>query len=50
MTSITSADWPEDFDQENGCYWNTCVYCKNTFLGHANRVICADCDPQHQYS
>lgn len=36
--------WPEDFNGENGCYENSCCYCRHPFLGHKRRVICKVCD------
>ena len=40
---ITPHDWPEDFEHENGNYWNTCSYCDEVFVGHKGRVCCKVC-------
>lgn len=36
-------DWPEDFNQENGQYQNTCHTCGVIFLGHKGRITCKKC-------
>jgi len=36
-------DWTEDFEHENGNYFNTCFECKQTFKGHKRRVLCKQC-------
>ncbi len=36
-------DWTEDFEDESGCYTNTCIECKLTFNGYKRRVICKLC-------
>ena len=36
-------DWTEDFTHENGNYENTCIRCRNSFLGHKRRVVCKKC-------
>lgn len=33
----------EDFKHENGEYMNTCVVCKNNFIGYKRRVVCKLC-------
>ena len=37
-------NWPEDYEQENGSYFNVCVYCENQFIGYKRRVVCKSCD------
>ena len=39
----SSRDFPEDFNDENGCYQNECRMCKKTFLGYKYRRICKEC-------
>jgi hypothetical protein len=39
----TEKDFPEEFQTENGCYENTCVECKNTFMGNKHRILCKQC-------
>lgn len=36
-------DWPEDLAHENGNYTNTCVSCKERFIGYKRRVVCKVC-------
>jgi hypothetical protein len=36
-------DWPEDFADENGNYFNTCVHCGIQFRGYKRRVSCKLC-------
>jgi hypothetical protein len=36
-------NWTEDFTHENGNYMNTCIRCKNDFMGHKRRVVCKKC-------
>lgn len=36
-------DWPEDFEHENGMYYNRCVQCNCIFLGYKRRVVCKVC-------
>ena len=44
MQSLPSPkDWPEDWQHENGKYYNGCVICNDTFIGHKRRVICKQC-------
>lgn len=43
MPPARSCDWPEDYDQENGCYQNECCVCGQLFHGHKRRPICRDC-------
>jgi len=39
-------DWPEDAerDDDNGCYQNRCILCKETFIGHKRRAVCKECE------
>jgi hypothetical protein len=39
-------DWPEDFEHENGQYYNECVMCQQTFIGHKRRHICRVCSTE----
>jgi hypothetical protein len=39
----TNYNWPEDFDSENGKYYNICTSCKLPFIGHKRRVTCKVC-------
>jgi len=43
ITWDDSKNWFEDFHLENGCYTNTCVHCKEEFLGHKRRPLCKEC-------
>jgi hypothetical protein len=36
-------NWHEDYNLENGKYYNFCAICSNEFLGHKRRVICRQC-------
>jgi hypothetical protein len=36
-------NWDEDYELENGKYFNTCVFCKDTFVGHKRRFVCKKC-------
>lgn len=36
-------DWPEDFEHENGRYFNRCVQCYVIFTGYKRRVGCRKC-------
>lgn len=36
-------DWEEDAVLENGNYFNNCIVCSETFLGHKQRIICKTC-------
>jgi len=36
-------DWEEDFELENGHYFNICCKCEKEFIGHKKRVICKIC-------
>ena len=36
-------DWKEDFQHDNGQYFNTCRGCRHTFIGHKRRMICKKC-------
>lgn len=35
--------YQEDYAHENGNYLNTCILCKEHFLGHKRRVCCKVC-------
>jgi len=39
----SSRDFPQDFDEEYGCYENECRMCHKTFLGYKYRRICKVC-------
>ena len=36
----SDSDWPEDYDDDNGFYYNICNLCGVDFTGHKRRVIC----------
>lgn len=36
-------DWEEDTEHENGNYFNNCIICNQTFLGHKDRMTCKTC-------
>lgn len=40
-----SKNWEEDYDSpdDNGCYQNRCVKCRELFFGHKYRRICKLC-------
>ena len=40
---VNPKDWNEDFEHENGNYFNKCCHCKCDFIGHKRRVICKEC-------
>lgn len=40
----SSRDWVEDFNEENGKYYNNCHFCEKVFIGHKRRVICKECN------
>ncbi len=40
---IAARNWTEDAPHENGKYQCTCVFCKETFIGHKRRVVCKVC-------
>lgn len=42
-------DWVEDFDYENGCYYNICLYCNEIFRGVYGRVVCKGCYNNNKY-
>lgn len=42
---MTTKDFLEDRNHENGNYLNTCWLCKGTFTGHKRRVLCKECTP-----
>jgi len=35
--------WPEDYELDNGRYFNTCCNCERLFLGHKRRIECKAC-------
>jgi len=35
--------WKEDYYLENGKYYNTCLICKESFIGHKIRRVCREC-------
>lgn len=39
----SAGDYPEDFEHENGNYFNTCCICKCNFRGHKRRGFCKKC-------
>ena len=41
--SATERDWPSEFSDENGCYTNLCLECRETFMGYKRRVVCRIC-------
>jgi len=43
MPEPTARDWPEDFDEENGCYLSICCSCFKLFYGHKHRSTCKEC-------
>lgn len=40
---VSSRDWPDDFQDENGNYSCMCFACGNIFTGHKRRNICKVC-------
>lgn len=44
-----ACDWVEDFDHENGNYWNLCCECERQFIGHKRRVVCKLCAGPPKY-
>lgn len=40
----TSRNFPEDYDQENGNYINTCKDCNLPFRGNKHRIWCKMCE------
>ncbi len=44
ISHASAGDWTEDSCMENGNYTNTCVVCKNNFIGHKRRVVCKGCN------
>lgn len=40
---VTTRNWDEDADHENGMYVNTCHNCKTKFIGHKRRITCKVC-------
>lgn len=38
-----SGDWTEDFEYENGQYFNQCCVCSQVFVGHKRRATCKAC-------
>ena len=43
-----ASDWPEDYGQENGNYFQKCLHCENNFIGHKRRLVCRKCDEIRQ--
>lgn len=43
MRVPTERDYPEDFHQENGQYWNRCLSCELEFVGNKHRRRCKEC-------
>jgi hypothetical protein len=39
-------NWVQDFKHENGNYWNECMFCKKSFVGHKRRVVCKVCSDE----
>lgn len=39
----SSRDWIDDFKHENGNYFNECIKCHSSFIGHKRRVVCKEC-------
>ncbi len=42
-TKEQTRDFPEDAAHENGNYYNTCVTCDESFIGHKRRYTCRVC-------
>ena len=42
-TTQDERSYPEDASHENGNYYNCCVHCLRTFVGHKRRHICKVC-------
>ena len=38
-----TGDYPEDFEHEDGNYYNVCYECGLTFTGFKSRVYCREC-------
>lgn len=43
MSGSNENDWHEDFEHENGNYFNSCCVCGVDFLGHKRRSACRVC-------
>ncbi len=46
MSRITPSphDWPEDFADDNGCYYHVCIHCDTQFTAHKRRPnVCRVC-------
>ena len=41
-------DWPEDFADENGNYYCTCVWCAKVFSGYKRRIVCKACHTKNE--
>jgi hypothetical protein len=42
--TFEACNFPEDYDQENGNYINTCSICNFNFRGNKHRFVCKMCD------
>lgn len=42
-TDWAERNWPEDFNHENGQYFNRCIECDKEFMGHKRRMVCKKC-------
>lgn len=42
--NLTERDFPEDFIFENGRYQNTCIQCKQLFMGFKRKLTCKVCE------
>lgn len=42
-TTLEERSWPEDYEHENGNYFNKCHHCLRQFMGHKRRVTCKVC-------
>lgn len=40
---VSSKDWEEHFEHENGKYENRCIYCRELFYGHKRAMVCRLC-------
>jgi len=39
----TSRDYPAEWHEENGSYFNKCCECNKQFIGRKRRIVCRDC-------
>jgi len=44
IVKYASKNWPEDYNQENGCYQIQCHDCGELFVGNKHRIWCKECD------